>query len=347
MITISELAPNVQQVKISGKVQSADMRQVVDLAETIGKGAEKASLVFEVENVEGLEWSALGEELSHLPAMWRMLTGLDRIAVIADQSWLRSAARIESALLPGVTYEVFSRDKAEQARAWARGEIDRPHADAVRLVDVGHSSIVAFELDGRIDEDNAATVIKDARLALEKTGARRMMARIKNWHGFDPSLLASGDIAKSKMDFIKQLDRYAIVGGPEWMRSLAETMSPAVDLEIKGFDLDEEGEALGYLHRADLINLDSDVDLLDHMRKIKRVKGNTNIEFLFSDMLRERQHLAVVYDELGTWLGIVTLEDILETLLGTEIMDETDNVSNLRRYAKQRWSRRLKKYGSG
>ena len=79
------------------------------------------------------------------------------------------------------------------------------------------------------------------------------------------------------------------------------------------------------------------------MRKIKRVKGNTNIEFLFSDMLRERQHLAVVYDELGTWLGIVTLEDILETLLGTEIMDETDNVSNLRRYAKQRWSRRLKK----
>ena len=108
MITISELAPNAQQVKISGKVQSADMRQVVDLAETIGKGAEKASLVFEVENVEGLEWSALGEELSHLPAMWRMLTGLDRIAVIADQSWMRSAARIESALLPGVTWISWS-----------------------------------------------------------------------------------------------------------------------------------------------------------------------------------------------------------------------------------------------
>lgn len=247
MITISELAPNVQQVKISGKVQSADMRQVIDLAETIGKGAEKASLVFEVENVEGLEWSALGEELSHLPAMLRMLTRLDRIAVIADQSWLRTAARIESALLPGVTYEVFSCDKAEQARAWAKSEIDSPHADAVRLVDVGNSSIVAFELDGRIDEDNAASVIKGARLALQKTGARRMMARIKNWHGFDPSLLASGETAKAKIDFIKLLDRYAIVGGPEWMRSLAEVVSPAVDIEIKGFDLDEESEAVEWL----------------------------------------------------------------------------------------------------
>ncbi|TGN40120.1 CNNM domain-containing protein [Marinobacter confluentis] len=108
--------------------------------------------------------------------------------------------------------------------------------------------------------------------------------------------------------------------------------------------IDEDGEALGYIHRSDLIGMSDDQDLKQALRTVKRIKGNTNIEFVFADMLRERQHLAVVYDELGTWLGIVTLEDILETLLGTEIMDETDNVSNLRRYAKQRWSRRLKKY---
>jgi len=107
--------------------------------------------------------------------------------------------------------------------------------------------------------------------------------------------------------------------------------------------IDEDGETLGYVHRADLISMSDDDDLQSRLRQIKQVKANTNIEFLFSEMLRERQHIAVVYDELGTWLGVVTLEDILETLLGTEIMDETDNVSNLRRYAKQRWSRRLKR----
>lgn len=110
--------------------------------------------------------------------------------------------------------------------------------------------------------------------------------------------------------------------------------------------IDEDGETMGYIHRSDLITLPDDADLQKSLRTVKKVKGNTNIELVFSDMLRERQHLAVVYDELGTWLGIVTLEDILETLLGTEIVDETDNVSNLRRYAKQRWSRRLKKYSS-
>lgn len=106
--------------------------------------------------------------------------------------------------------------------------------------------------------------------------------------------------------------------------------------------IDEDGEARGYIHKSDLLVLEEGADLMDHMRSIKRVKTGTNIEFLFAEMLRERQPIAVVYDELGTWLGIVTMEDILETLLGTEIMDETDNVSNLRKYAKQRWSRRLR-----
>ncbi|WP_166254932.1 CNNM domain-containing protein [Marinobacter salicampi] len=111
--------------------------------------------------------------------------------------------------------------------------------------------------------------------------------------------------------------------------------------------IDEDDEAWGYIHKSDLLTIDEDANLMDHLRPAKRVKGTTNIEFLFAEMLRERQHMVLVYDELGTWLGIVTLEDIMETLLGTEIMDETDNVSNLRKFAKQRWSRKLRHGRSG
>lgn len=107
--------------------------------------------------------------------------------------------------------------------------------------------------------------------------------------------------------------------------------------------MNEDGETLGYVHKSDLIDMDEDVSLDQKAREAVTIKANTNIEYLFGEMLRQRQHMAVVYDELGTWVGIVTMEDILETILGQEIMDETDNVSNLRRYAKQRWSRRLRK----
>jgi len=107
--------------------------------------------------------------------------------------------------------------------------------------------------------------------------------------------------------------------------------------------INEEGAALGYIRKSDLLFVDEDTSLREAMREVMTVNDATNIEYLFGEMLRERQHLVLVFDELGTWVGLVTLEDGLEAILGRDIMDETDNVSNLRRYAKQRWSRRLKR----
>jgi CBS domain containing-hemolysin-like protein len=77
--------------------------------------------------------------------------------------------------------------------------------------------------------------------------------------------------------------------------------------------------------------------------EVPLVHTGMGIDKLFHAMLAQRQHMAVVYDEHGTWVGLITLEDILESILGREIMDETDHVADLRLYARQRWSRRLKK----
>jgi CBS domain containing-hemolysin-like protein len=53
-------------------------------------------------------------------------------------------------------------------------------------------------------------------------------------------------------------------------------------------------------------------------------------------MLESRQHLAIVVDEYGGTEGIVTMEDLIETLLGEEIVDETDEVADLQAYARRR-----------
>lgn len=78
--------------------------------------------------------------------------------------------------------------------------------------------------------------------------------------------------------------------------------------------------------------------------EVTMVSTTLSIEDLFHAMLTQRQHMAVVYDDHGTWVGLITLEDILESILGREIMDETDNVADMRLYARQRWSRKLKKH---
>ena len=59
-----------------------------------------------------------------------------------------------------------------------------------------------------------------------------------------------------------------------------------------------------------------------------------------SQLLERRQQIAIVVDEYGVTAGVITVEDILETLLGIEIMDEKDSVADLQRLARERWEAR-------
>ena len=85
------------------------------------------------------------------------------------------------------------------------------------------------------------------------------------------------------------------------------------------------------------------------LRKIRRdiqsVTDNVILPNLLDKMVANREHIAVVHDEYGTVVGLVTLEDVLETLLGMEIMDETDTVEDMQRHARQQWEKRAKEQG--
>lgn len=55
--------------------------------------------------------------------------------------------------------------------------------------------------------------------------------------------------------------------------------------------------------------------------------------------------MALVVDEYGSVSGLVTMEDVIETLLGIEIMDESDNVADLQMLARKSWEARAKRLG--
>jgi CBS domain containing-hemolysin-like protein len=80
-------------------------------------------------------------------------------------------------------------------------------------------------------------------------------------------------------------------------------------------------------------------------RRIIVIERNLPIPKLFEQLVESRNHMAMVVDEYGSVSGIVTMEDVIETLLGLEIMDESDNVSDLQLMARKNWESRAKKLG--
>ncbi|MBJ6367358.1 CNNM domain-containing protein [Snuella sedimenti] len=85
--------------------------------------------------------------------------------------------------------------------------------------------------------------------------------------------------------------------------------------------------------------------LSDIKRDIIVVHRNIPIPILFEKLIESKNHMALVVDEYGSISGIVTMEDVIETLLGLEIMDESDTISDLQLLARKSWEARAKKLG--
>ena len=87
-----------------------------------------------------------------------------------------------------------------------------------------------------------------------------------------------------------------------------------------------------------------DLKLKDIKRRILLVPNSMVLFSLWEKLLENKEHIALIVDEYGGLDGIVTMEDIIESLLGLEIMDEKDTISNMQKYARERWLTRQAKY---
>lgn len=88
-----------------------------------------------------------------------------------------------------------------------------------------------------------------------------------------------------------------------------------------------------------------EVALSGLMRTMMFVPATTPLPELLERFLSSREHIASVVDEYGGTAGLVTLEDLVETLLDLEIVDEADNVEDLRAAARSEWERRARRLG--
>lgn len=104
----------------------------------------------------------------------------------------------------------------------------------------------------------------------------------------------------------------------------------------------------GYVFKHDLIEKISenrrDLKLKEIKREIFIVPDTVYLFTLWERLLEKKEHIALIIDEHGGFKGIVTMEDIIETLLGFEILDEKDTIIDMQKYARDRWKYKKSNY---
>lgn len=108
---------------------------------------------------------------------------------------------------------------------------------------------------------------------------------------------------------------------------------------------EQEQDFMGYIHKSSSYKAKDDDLVEKYAREMRSFSPDAHLEDVLSSMLEDHNHISLVIDQFGNWIGIITLEDILETILGKEIVDETDMVADMRIYAKMKWKEKKEKNG--
>lgn len=109
---------------------------------------------------------------------------------------------------------------------------------------------------------------------------------------------------------------------------------------------DNDEYITGYILRIEALQLMAedrfDVRLSEIRRDIPAFQEDTSIDVIWDEMLQNKEQIAAIINEYGSFQGILTMEDVIETILGDEIVDERDAVEDMQQLARERWNKRQK-----
>ena len=128
--------------------------------------------------------------------------------------------------------------------------------------------------------------------------------------------------------------------------SVREVLDKYNDIEFSRIPVYEEGldNIIGIVRRHVLLKSKAedqfDVTMGELAKPIHTVEENDSVGNVLDEFVKRREHLFMVKDQFGQVAGLITLEDAIETLLGIEIVDETDSVVDMRKLALDNWRKK-------
>ncbi len=145
--------------------------------------------------------------------------------------------------------------------------------------------------------------------------------------------------------------RTVVIAAPEeqTIEAFVQENDPLRVSRVPTYQNGSKDDVTGFVLKSDLLTSiiegRGDQPVSSLRRDIMIVKESFPLPELFNRLVSRREHIAAVLDDFGGMAGLVTMEDAIETMLGQEILDESDNEADMRIRARQEWERRAKARG--
>ena len=109
---------DVIAMQMSGKITGVDLGTVMDRLDEIMTKHDKVHVFVETHSITSIEVSGLPSYMTRAMPLFGKLGRFGRVAVVADQAWIRVGTRLESALLPNISYRTYMPEERDEAFAW-------------------------------------------------------------------------------------------------------------------------------------------------------------------------------------------------------------------------------------
>lgn len=243
MIDYLASAENVLAVRIRNALSREEIDGLIERLKQKIETCEKTHVFVEIDSFPPEAWKHAFAALPRSLELFR-LSRYGRVAVVSDDKFVRGWSRIESAMLPGIHYEIFHAAEAERALQWVEGKIAMPHEAALRLLETNNPLVLAYAIDGTPTKSDLDQLIAAVQPRLDRQlGPISVLARVGELLFSEPASLFEERYFSFKKAALSRVERYAVVGGPAWLRLMVKATAPFMPFTLRYFDAADEKEA--------------------------------------------------------------------------------------------------------
>lgn len=246
MLKVKELKPNVWELTLDGVLEKSDIQVMERELTPALKGDGPLGLIVRAEGWKDITADAIAEDAKFEFGMLAEWSKVARMALVTDLQAFAALLKWIDPVLPMIEMKSFGSSEVAAAEAFASdlpANVAGEAGSGVTLLSDGSGGLIAYEIDGRITAEDVDKVLKPLEPFLKGDKKVNLLVRFKNYEGFDPALLMDGSLMGSKFGAISHLGRYAIVGAPGWMKTMASGVAPMMPFEMRLFDAADDDAA--------------------------------------------------------------------------------------------------------